>query len=151
MKRTSHLLFNVPFSKLYINWLMSSLNSRRGWNFGSTTDGVASSDGITREVCCWCLRSTHGLTVILLTDNSRNRLSVREWERRGKLSLWVSFRPQFWSLHLSDVRASRVSRDDWDQIQAGWALTFWTVNWRFVNITTRNIMRLQSSSFQLFI
>ncbi|KAH8104738.1 hypothetical protein BXZ70DRAFT_1048586 [Cristinia sonorae] len=30
-----HLIFNLPLSKLYTNSLMSSLNSRAGWKFGS--------------------------------------------------------------------------------------------------------------------
>ncbi|KAH9933209.1 uncharacterized protein BXZ73DRAFT_101171 [Epithele typhae] len=34
-----HLIFNLPLSKLYTNSLMSSLNSRAGWNFGSPGSG----------------------------------------------------------------------------------------------------------------
>ena len=30
-----HLIFNLPLSKLYTNSLMSSLNSRAGWKYGS--------------------------------------------------------------------------------------------------------------------
>ncbi|KAF8158463.1 hypothetical protein B0H34DRAFT_859227 [Crassisporium funariophilum] len=42
-----HLIFNFPLSKLYTNSLMSSLNSRRGWKFGSSNQDfsvVQSSD-----------------------------------------------------------------------------------------------------------
>ncbi|CAA7266023.1 unnamed protein product [Cyclocybe aegerita] len=42
----THLLLNFPLSKLYSNSLMSSLNSRRGWNFtgASTRSGGTQSD-----------------------------------------------------------------------------------------------------------
>ena len=30
-----HLIFNLPLSKLYTNSLMSSLNSRAGWKYGT--------------------------------------------------------------------------------------------------------------------
>ncbi|KZP05245.1 hypothetical protein FIBSPDRAFT_877751 [Athelia psychrophila] len=43
----THLIFNVPLSKLYSNSLMSSLNSRKGWNFGGT-EGASSGDVISR-------------------------------------------------------------------------------------------------------
>ncbi|KZP33410.1 hypothetical protein FIBSPDRAFT_847322 [Athelia psychrophila] len=46
-ERASHLIFNVPLSKLYSNSLMSSLNSRKGWNFGGT-EGASSGDVISR-------------------------------------------------------------------------------------------------------
>ncbi|EJF57076.1 hypothetical protein DICSQDRAFT_92661 [Dichomitus squalens LYAD-421 SS1] len=38
-----HLLFNLPLSKLYTNSLMSSLNSRSGWRYGSG-NGETTSD-----------------------------------------------------------------------------------------------------------
>ncbi|KZP33396.1 hypothetical protein FIBSPDRAFT_1035981 [Athelia psychrophila] len=41
----THLIFNVPLSKLYSNSLMSSLNTRKGWNFGGTEGAI--SGGLT--------------------------------------------------------------------------------------------------------
>ncbi|ETW83074.1 hypothetical protein HETIRDRAFT_474219 [Heterobasidion irregulare TC 32-1] len=38
-----HLAFNFPLSKLYTNSLLSSLNSRKGWAFTSTSDQTASA------------------------------------------------------------------------------------------------------------
>lgn len=40
----SHLIFNFPLAKLYTNSLMSSLNSRKGWNFS-----VKNQSGIDTE------------------------------------------------------------------------------------------------------
>ncbi|KAF8968898.1 hypothetical protein BDZ97DRAFT_1654336 [Flammula alnicola] len=37
----THLIFNFPLCKLYTNSLMSSLNSRRGWRYGSTKEDTA--------------------------------------------------------------------------------------------------------------
>ena len=34
---SSHLIFNVPLSKLYTNSLMSSLNARGGWKFAQSS------------------------------------------------------------------------------------------------------------------
>ncbi|CAA7265655.1 unnamed protein product [Cyclocybe aegerita] len=34
----THLMINYPLAKLYSNSLMSSLNSRKGWKFGDTTN-----------------------------------------------------------------------------------------------------------------
>ncbi|KAI1794885.1 hypothetical protein LXA43DRAFT_91467 [Ganoderma leucocontextum] len=42
-----HLLFNLPLSKLYTNSLMSSLNSRSGWRYGSG-NGESTSDDVNR-------------------------------------------------------------------------------------------------------
>ncbi|KAL4243310.1 DUF6534 domain-containing protein [Abortiporus biennis] len=36
-----HLIFNLPLSKLYTNSLMSSLNSRAGWKYGSIGRGLS--------------------------------------------------------------------------------------------------------------
>ncbi|KAI8978769.1 hypothetical protein BD414DRAFT_117621 [Trametes punicea] len=44
-----HLIFNLPLSKLYTNSLMSSLNSRQGWQFdssGGASQGRVPSRGI---------------------------------------------------------------------------------------------------------
>lgn len=35
---SSHLIFNFPLCKLYTNSLMSSLNSRKGWKYSSTSE-----------------------------------------------------------------------------------------------------------------
>ncbi|KAF8879102.1 hypothetical protein CPB84DRAFT_1793647 [Gymnopilus junonius] len=35
-EHSRHLTFNFPLCKLYTNSLMSSLNTRQGWQFGST-------------------------------------------------------------------------------------------------------------------
>ncbi|KAI0322366.1 hypothetical protein OF83DRAFT_797779 [Amylostereum chailletii] len=35
-----HLIFNFPLSKLYSNSLLSSLNSRQGWKYQTTSEGV---------------------------------------------------------------------------------------------------------------
>lgn len=42
-----HLAFNLPLSKLYTNSLMSSLNSRSGWKYGSG-NGDTTSDEMNR-------------------------------------------------------------------------------------------------------
>ncbi|OSD07502.1 hypothetical protein PYCCODRAFT_1463746 [Trametes coccinea BRFM310] len=42
-----HLVFNLPLSKLYTNSLMSSLNSRAGWRYG-TGNGETTTDDMTR-------------------------------------------------------------------------------------------------------
>ncbi|TFK80202.1 hypothetical protein K466DRAFT_605531 [Polyporus arcularius HHB13444] len=42
-----HLAFNLPLSKLYTNSLMSSLNSRSGWKYGSG-GGDTTSDDLNR-------------------------------------------------------------------------------------------------------
>ncbi|KAI0769909.1 hypothetical protein C8Q74DRAFT_857789 [Fomes fomentarius] len=42
-----HLAFNLPLSKLYTNSLMSSLNSRSGWKYG-TGNGDTTSDEMNR-------------------------------------------------------------------------------------------------------
>ena len=39
-----HLAFNLPLSKLYTNSLMSSLNSRSGWKYGTGTGDSVSDD-----------------------------------------------------------------------------------------------------------
>ena len=44
-----HLVFNLPLSKLYTNSLMSSLNSRKGWNY-STGVAHSSSEQASRFV-----------------------------------------------------------------------------------------------------
>ncbi|KAI0632408.1 hypothetical protein C8Q77DRAFT_1159036 [Trametes polyzona] len=43
-----HLVFNLPLSKLYTNSLMSSLNSRAGWKYG-TGNGETTTDDMTRN------------------------------------------------------------------------------------------------------
>ncbi|KAJ3516174.1 hypothetical protein NLJ89_g1288 [Agrocybe chaxingu] len=40
----THLIFNFPLCKLYTNSLMSSLNSRAGWKFGSSKKDFSSVD-----------------------------------------------------------------------------------------------------------
>ncbi|CAA7263412.1 unnamed protein product [Cyclocybe aegerita] len=40
----THLIFNFPLCKLYSNSLMSSLNSRAGWKFGSSKKNFSSVD-----------------------------------------------------------------------------------------------------------
>lgn len=42
----SHLIFNVPLSKLYTNSLMSSLNSRGGWKFAGSGANESSTGGV---------------------------------------------------------------------------------------------------------
>ncbi|KAI0769910.1 hypothetical protein C8Q74DRAFT_1369157 [Fomes fomentarius] len=61
-----HLIFNLPLSKLYTNSLMSSLNSRQGWQYDSST-GVSQNraeqpNGLTRprNVNVNMLRSENG-------------------------------------------------------------------------------------------
>ncbi|KAG7447828.1 uncharacterized protein BT62DRAFT_1061614 [Guyanagaster necrorhizus] len=46
-----HLMFNFPLSKLYTNAMMSTLNSRRGWNFSDpeSSSHTHSTSGILRE------------------------------------------------------------------------------------------------------
>jgi len=44
----THLIFNVPLSKLYTNSLMSSLNSRKGWSFGGSLEDGSSGGVLTR-------------------------------------------------------------------------------------------------------
>ncbi|KAF7419449.1 hypothetical protein PC9H_002039 [Pleurotus ostreatus] len=39
----THLIFNWILSKLYSNAILSSLNSRSGWKFGSSDDGQRST------------------------------------------------------------------------------------------------------------
>lgn len=41
----THLIFNVPLSKLYTNSLMSSLNARGGWKFGGSGADATSGTG----------------------------------------------------------------------------------------------------------
>ncbi|KZP05229.1 hypothetical protein FIBSPDRAFT_805963 [Athelia psychrophila] len=41
----THLMFNIPLSKLYTNSLMSSLNARGGWKFGGPGMDVTSGTG----------------------------------------------------------------------------------------------------------
>ena len=38
----SHLIFNIPLSKLYTISMMSSLNARGGWKFSNQSGGAAS-------------------------------------------------------------------------------------------------------------
>ncbi|THH28270.1 hypothetical protein EUX98_g5918 [Antrodiella citrinella] len=46
-----HLIFNLPLSKLYTNSLMSSLNSRAGWKYGSNVGGPGNVNvGIDLEI-----------------------------------------------------------------------------------------------------
>lgn len=47
-----HLLFNFPLCKLYTNSLMSSLNSRKGWNFsmGSGDQKTTVGDAETGQI-----------------------------------------------------------------------------------------------------
>lgn len=40
----THLAFNFPLAKLYTNSLMSSLNSRKGWNFSGGSGGAQTQD-----------------------------------------------------------------------------------------------------------
>lgn len=48
----THLIFNIPLSKLYTNSLMSSLNARGGWKFGGGKNNESSTNGvITKRVC----------------------------------------------------------------------------------------------------
>ncbi|KZP05241.1 hypothetical protein FIBSPDRAFT_1054207 [Athelia psychrophila] len=42
----THLIFNVPLSKLYTNSLMSSLNARGGWKFGGNANNESSTGGV---------------------------------------------------------------------------------------------------------
>ncbi|KAL1683705.1 hypothetical protein EV122DRAFT_257312 [Schizophyllum commune] len=50
----AHLLLNFPLSKLYTNSLMSSLNSRRGWNYSEsrndTSQPVSTGERARRDV-----------------------------------------------------------------------------------------------------
>ncbi|KZP05237.1 hypothetical protein FIBSPDRAFT_1054203 [Athelia psychrophila] len=57
----THLIFNVPLSKLYSNSLMSSLNTRKGWNLGGT-DGASSSGLASGGLASGGLVSGNGLT-----------------------------------------------------------------------------------------
>ncbi|KAH9933208.1 uncharacterized protein BXZ73DRAFT_101170 [Epithele typhae] len=43
-----HLIFNIPLAKLYTNSLMSSLNSRAGWSYGSNSSGPATAESGNR-------------------------------------------------------------------------------------------------------
>ena len=45
---SSHLIFNVPLSKLYTTSLMSSLNSRAGWKF-SNRSSEATTTNVNRD------------------------------------------------------------------------------------------------------
>ncbi len=36
-----HLIFNLPLSKLYTNSLMSSLNSRTGWQYSESSQAMS--------------------------------------------------------------------------------------------------------------
>jgi len=45
----THLIFNVPLSKLYTNSLMSSLNARGGWKFGGSKNESSTGGVITKR------------------------------------------------------------------------------------------------------
>ncbi|KAI0755216.1 hypothetical protein C8Q80DRAFT_418356 [Daedaleopsis nitida] len=57
-----HLIFNLPLSKLYTNSLMSSLNSRQGWQYDSSAGVSNVEQGIQRprNVNVNMLRSDNG-------------------------------------------------------------------------------------------
>lgn len=54
----THLIFNFPLSKLYTNTMMSTLNSRRGWDFSDqestshthTTSGIIGERGKKKRI-----------------------------------------------------------------------------------------------------
>ncbi|KAF7985556.1 hypothetical protein HWV62_3815 [Athelia sp. TMB] len=67
----THLIFNVPLSKLYSNSLMSSLNSRKGWNFGeSQGDSTSIASGVLT-------RGMASNAVGLTSTNGRQEILVR--------------------------------------------------------------------------
>lgn len=39
----SHVMINLPLAKLYTNSLMSSLNSRQGWQYDSSNGSIIGS------------------------------------------------------------------------------------------------------------
>ncbi|KAF7985549.1 hypothetical protein HWV62_3801 [Athelia sp. TMB] len=53
----THLIFNVPLSKLYTNSLMSSLNARGGWKFGGSGADTTSGAGDATK------RTVNGVTI----------------------------------------------------------------------------------------
>jgi len=68
----THLIFNFPLCKLYTNSLMSSLNSRRGWQFGSTkTTSTVDSEGNPRGV--YTADLTQSLPMTPITDTSMHK------------------------------------------------------------------------------
>lgn len=88
-----HLIFNLPLSKLYTNSLMSSLNSRQGWQYDSST-GVSQNraeqpKGLTRprNVNVNMLRSENGRRVSL---GARLIPSYDSALRHGFISLVIS-------------------------------------------------------------
>ncbi|KAF7980513.1 hypothetical protein HWV62_38030 [Athelia sp. TMB] len=46
----THLIFNIPLSKLYTNSLMSSLNARGGWKFAGSKNESSTAGVITKRV-----------------------------------------------------------------------------------------------------
>ncbi|KDQ23256.1 hypothetical protein PLEOSDRAFT_1108892 [Pleurotus ostreatus PC15] len=60
----THLIFNWILSKLYSNAILSSLNSRSGWKFGSTDNGNLSAglSSTRRGVSTLFVVTTHDLT-----------------------------------------------------------------------------------------
>ncbi|KAH9933211.1 uncharacterized protein BXZ73DRAFT_101173 [Epithele typhae] len=44
-----HLMFNLPLAKLYTNTLMSTLNSRAGWKYGSNSSGPTTGESVNRR------------------------------------------------------------------------------------------------------
>ncbi|KAF7985562.1 hypothetical protein HWV62_3827 [Athelia sp. TMB] len=45
----THLIFNIPLSKLYTNSLMSSLNARGGWKFAGSKNESSTAGVITKR------------------------------------------------------------------------------------------------------
>ncbi len=68
-----HLIFNLPLSKLYTNCLMSSLNSRAGWQYSESSQAM--SQNVERSEPVRSVPRVRNVNM-LKSDHSR-RVSLR--------------------------------------------------------------------------
>ena len=99
-----HLIFNFPLCKLYTNSLMSSLNSRRGWKFGSSDrESTGHSAGETGVISSGAFLHTPPLSPVGPTGSPNSTFSMRHVHH----SLSDSSVPK---LKISSPIGGRVSR-----------------------------------------
>ena len=80
-----HLAFNLPLSKLYTNSLMSSLNSRTGWQYDSS--GLSANRPDQQRGAIGGIQRPRNVNVNMLgSDNGRRPVS------KGSLMIRLSLR-----------------------------------------------------------